>query len=273
MISSLQYKIIFLFSLILFSFESQSVNETQPFDGLLQNTKESFTGRNTYLHLTGVALTPVIIRSGLDAEVNDTFNDRDNFPLRFPGVIGGYLAPFALGVPLIVHGKVKENDESIRASYAVLQSTVITLGYVSLLKALTGRPNPDNDSSKSMQEQSEEFNFGILNRGIYWGWPSGHMATTMALTSTITHFYPETAWIKWVAYGTSAYMFYVVSSYDKGQMHWFSDAVAGGLMGYAIGSTVGSNMRLKQNEESSDKTSLLPIFDKERTGVQLVWQY
>jgi hypothetical protein len=273
MMSSHKIKFIFLFVLILISFGSWSQNEPHPLDGFLENTKESFTGKNTYFHLAGAALTPVIIKSGLDAEVNDTFNDRKIYPLRFPGVVVGYVAPFAVGVPLLVHGEVKSNNESLRASYAVFQASVITLGYVSLLKALTGRPPPDNDSLNSIRDQSEEFNLGFLKRGIVDGWPSGHMATTMAIASTMTHFYPETPWIKWAAYGTSAYMFYVVSSHDEGQMHWFSDAVAGGLMGYAIGSTVGTNMRSRHNKDEEDRAALLPIFDRERTGVQVVWQY
>ena len=255
------------------SFLAAGSEEPKPLDGLWQNTKDSFSGNNAYLHLGGAALTPLIIKTGLDADVNDTFNNREIYPLRFPGVVVGYAAPFVLGLPLFIHGEVKENNESLRASYAVLQSTVITLSYVSLLKALTGRPNPDNDSSDSIRDQSEEFNFGVFNRGIYWGWPSGHMATTMALASTITHFYPDRTWVKWAAYGTSAYMFYVVSSYDKGQMHWFSDAVAGGLMGYAIGSTVGSNFRKQQKESDETKVTMIPLFGNGRSGVELVWSY
>lgn len=265
-------KFIYLIFLTLFTFSAWSSEEPAPFDGLWQNTSDSFSGRNAYFHLAGAALTPLIIKSGLDADVNDEFNNREIYPLRFPGVIVGYVAPFALGVPFFIHGEMKSNHESLRASYAVLHSTIITLTYVSLLKALTGRRNPDNDSHKSIREQSEEFNFGFLNNGIDYGWPSGHMAITMALASTMTHYYPDTSWIKWVAYGSSAYMFYVVSSNDKGQMHWFSDAVAGGLMGYAIGSTVGTNFRNKQSEEESE-TALFPIFDRDRRGVRVVWKY
>lgn len=263
----------FILFLMIFASPVRSQEEIKPLDGLWKNTSDSFSGNNAYFHLAGAALTPLIIKSGLDEEVNDSFNNREIYPLRFPGVVAGYVAPFALGVPFFVHGEMNSNNESLRASYAVLHSTIITLTYVSLLKALTGRPNPDNDSHRSMQEQSEEFNFGFLNNGIDYGWPSGHMATTMALASTMTHFYPDTPWIKWAAYGSSAYMFYVVSSNDKGQMHWFSDAVAGGLMGYAIGSTVGSNFRAQQDKDESHKTTLLPIFDRERTGIRVVWNY
>lgn len=267
----LRYTLVILFFLT--SFPAIGTEGPPPLDGLWQNTKDSFTGRNAFLHLGGAALTPLIIKSGLDADVNDTFDNREIYPLRFPGVIAGYVAPFALGLPFYIHGEMNNNTESIRASYAVLHSTIITLTYVSLLKSLTGRPNPNNKSSRDMRDQSERFNFGFMNRGIYWGWPSGHMATTMALASTMTHFYPEKTWVKWAAYGTSAYMFYVVSSYDRGQMHWFSDAVAGGLMGYAIGSTVGSNFRSKQDQADGKTASLLPIFGRDRSGIQMVWTY
>ncbi|MFP5387619.1 MAG: phosphatase PAP2 family protein [Bacteriovoracia bacterium] len=243
------------------------------FEDLWLNTKDSFEGQNLYLHLSGFALTPLIIMSGLDAEVNDTFDNRRRNDIFSVGVTAGYLAPALLGVPLYINGRTKEDPETLRASYAVLQSTIITVSYISLLKGFTGRPPPNNSAERSIQEQSEEFNFGLFERGIFWGWPSGHMGTTMALASTLTHYYPDTDWIKWAGYGTSAYMFVLVSAHDKGQMHWFSDAVAGGLMGYAIGSTVGSNFRSKQLKPESRDMVFLPILDREKSGVQIVWKY
>lgn len=247
-----------------------SQSEPGPFEGFLKNTKDSFTGSNTYLHLSAVAVTPLLIVTGVDGKVNEAFDEQNSNDIYRPGAIGGVLAPVLLGAPLFIHSQVKDDHETLRASYAVLHSTVITLGYVSLLKGLTGRPEPDNSKPESSQEQSEEFNFGFLKRGINYGWPSGHMATTMALASTMTHYYPEKIWVKWVGYGASAYMFGVVIAHHQSQYHWFSDAVAGALIGYAIGSTVGSNFRDAQNEE---KAALMPILDKERSGIQVVWKY
>ncbi len=50
--------------------------------------------------------------------------------------------------------------------------------------------------------------------------------------------YPHSLWLKIAGYGLVAYTMYEVSSFDIGSMHWFSDAVAGALMAYTIGSTV-----------------------------------
>ena len=42
-----------------------------------------------------------------------------------------------------------------------------------------------------------------------------------------------------------------VSSINRGGMHWFSDAVAGALMSYAVGSTVGKYYRRVYNSQNS----------------------
>jgi hypothetical protein len=267
-------KALLLTILLIFTTDAECV-EPQVFDGLWKNTKDSFIEDNSELHLIGAALTPLIITTGLDATVHDNFDDEPRQGLYRPGEVLGYMAPFLLAGPLYFHGKFSEDHESLRASYAVIQTTIISLTYISILKGLTGRPPPNNNKPENIRDQSEEFNFGIFERGIVWGWPSGHMATTMALASTLTHYYPESNWIKGAAYGTAAYMFLVVSANDRGQMHWFSDGVAGALMGYAIGTAVGSNFREAQNnvETSKNISMVLPIMTPEKRGIQMMWWY
>jgi hypothetical protein len=72
-----------------------------------------------------------------------------------------------------------------------------------------------------------------------------------------------------------AYMLAMVSAEHQGQFHWFSDGVAGGLMGYAIGRTVGRNMRAHVSGEKiiEEKKSVdvLPLLGPGKTGLQFVW--
>lgn len=263
-----------LFFLILLSALTHAGTEPHLFEGLWSNTKDSFSGDKAYYHLAGAALTPLIIRSGTDAAVHNAF-ENDTSDYFVPGAIIGGSIPALVGLPLYVRGKVHDDKISIGASYAVFQSTIIIVSYVGILKALTGRPQPMNDNSTSIREQSEEFNFGFLERGVYWGWPSGHMATTTAIVTTLTHYYPEKTWLKWVGYGTAAYMLVSVSAHNEGQMHWFSDGVAGAFMGYAIGSTVGSNFYKKYRSPSEQKTSyeIHPLLGPGYSGIQVVWTY
>jgi len=165
---------------------SFSSTEPKVFDGLWDNTKDSFTGENAYYHLGAIALTPLIISTGADAEVQETFSKQSS-DIFVPGAVAGVLAPALIAGPLYWQGKKHKDNESLRASFAVVHSTIITVSYISVLKGITGRPPPKNEKSTSMRDQSEESNFGFLERGVVWGWPSGHMGTTMALVSTLTH--------------------------------------------------------------------------------------
>ena len=150
-----------------------------------------------------------------------------------------------IGGTLFAYGKLKKDDEAVGASFAVLQSSLIAFGYNTLLKAITGRPNPDWRHTEDMDDLSKTFRFGFLRGGVFWGWPSGHTSSTMAVVSALTSFYPDKTWLKVVGYSYVAYMILGVSSVNRGGMHWFSDAVAASLMSYAIGSTVGKYYRSK----------------------------
>lgn len=249
-------------------------NKPEFFKGFWKNTKESFT-ENVPWHLSAIGATPILIYSGVDARVHEAFKETDvNWFL--PGVSAGYLLPF-ISLPMYAQGRAGHNDRTVGAAYTIAQTSIITLTTVSLLKSFTGRPAPDAGSNVSAYEQSKEFNFGFLNRGIYDGWPSGHMATITSIASSMIHYYPEQTWIKWLGYSSMAYTLTLISVEHHAQFHWFSDGVAGGLMGWAIGKTVGSNMRasLLGTEVVEEKKSVdvLPIFGPGTTGAQVVWKY
>lgn len=220
-------------------------------------------------------MTPLLIYSGADAKVHQAFAGNDSELFR-PGDILGYSAPFLLPLPLYLSGRITHNKRSQGAAYALVQSGIITLSTISLLKALTGRPRPDVTGSTSIQRQSREFNFGFLNRGIYDGWPSGHMATISALASTLMHYYPAKPWVQYAGWGSMSYIFMTVIAHDRGQFHWFSDGVAGGLMGYSIGKTVGENMRSQVTGVPvpvKEEVSVLPIMAPGVSGLKLVWTH
>jgi membrane-associated phospholipid phosphatase len=163
--------------------------------------------------------------------------------------------PFVTGGSLYAYGKLGKDDRAVAASFAVLQSSLIAFLYNSLLKAITGRPNPDWQHHSDMKELSKTFRFGFMRGGIFWGWPSGHTSSTMAVVSSLTSFYADKTWLKIAGYSLVAYMMYGVTSLHRGGMHWFSDAVAAAFMSYAIGSTVGKYYRSKfQPGENSGET-------------------
>ena len=216
------------------------------FSGFGNNIVNSFKGNNLYLHLAGVASTAILVTSNTDYYVEKFFNEHEQYgEIGFPIIRMSMYFPFIIGGSLYAYGKMAPDEEAVGASFAVLQSSVIAFMYNSLLKAITGRPHPDWRNSDDMKGLSKTFRFGFMRGGIFWGWPSGHTSSTMAVVAALTNFYPEKTWLKIAGYGYVAYMMFAVSSLGRGGMHWFSDAVAAAFMAYAIGSTTGKFYRDK----------------------------
>lgn len=243
-----------------------------PLSNIGGNAITSISGRNALLHAAAFLSTYVLVRHGVDAEVEQYFHDRPVFGnLSFPVAPAGMIVPVAVIGGLYYVGKRDSEAKTLAASYAVLQSTALTLAYVSVLKGITGRPHPDPGSPEPMADQSRRFRFGFLRGGMFWGWPSGHAAVMTAVATTLTTFYPEKDWLNLGALGTVAYTLVGVSSVGAGSMHWFSDAVAGTLMGYAVGSTVGRYYRrLADGEDRATEPSgmtVVPLMGPGLSGV------
>ena len=81
---------------------------------------------------------------------------------------------------------------------------------------------------------SREFHFGFLERGVFWGWPSSHTAVAFAMTAVLWILFPKRPLIWFFAI---AYAFYVGIGVSV-TIHWFSDFVAGAIIGSVIGITV-----------------------------------
>ncbi len=226
------------------------------FSQLGNNILNSFKGDNLYLHLAGIASTVLIVETNTDYKVNKFFHEHQEFgDIASPITRIGFYLPFVVGGSLYAYGKIRSDDQALGASFAVFQASLISLGYNSLLKAITGRPHPDPGRVEDMEGLSKTFRFGFLRGGVFWGWPSGHTATTMTVVSALTNYYPNSTWLKVAGYSLVAYMIYGVSSVHGGRMHWFSDAIAAAFMSYAIGSTVGKFYRNKFNKSGSPSPS------------------
>ncbi len=240
------------------STESQAVKPYDPTVGIFggdnvqlsvfgnfgENIIHSFIGPNLDYQLAAVLATPPIVSADLDYKVEHFFNQHPSFGrFALPVPYTGELLPFIAGGSLLAYAGITHNDEVLGASFAVIQASIIELMDNLALKAITGRPAPNWAKYSNMDRLSEEFRFGFLRGGIFNGWPSGHTGATMAVVSALTSYYPNSLWLKIAGYGLVAYTMYGVSSVDRGSMHWFSDAVAGAFMAYAIGSTVGRYYR------------------------------
>lgn len=228
-----------------------SINHLGLLDNFGNNIVDSFTGINIYYHLAGVAATALIVPTGMDYDVWHYFNTHPEYgKWAHLVVFTGVFVPVITGGSLLAYGLLGNNKEVLGASFAVIQASTIELLYNTALKALTGRPHPDWRHVSNMDSLSRSFRFGFLRGGVFWGWPSGHTAATMAVVSALTSYYPHSTWLKIAGFSLVAYAIFGVSANNGGGMHWFSDAIAGALMSYAVGSAVGKYFRAAYAQDS-----------------------
>lgn len=254
---------------------AQTPSNPGVFDHLGTNLAGSFTGQNLAIHAGAIASTYGIVQAGWDYDVHHYFYENPSVGKPgSPSAAVGALAPILTAGSLWAYGKSTDNPEVVVAGNAVAQAVGITFTYHELLKAITGRPAPQGVPESDMEDQSRTFRFGLMRGGLFWGWPSGHLSTNTAAVVSLSAFYPESKPISVVKYGWVGYMFYGVVSHNGGSMHWFSDAVAGTLMGYAIGRTVGNGFHEQLHPPSppappslSDRIHLYPVAIADAPGL------
>jgi membrane-associated phospholipid phosphatase len=240
------------------------------FGNLGNNVLDSFRGNNIYLHLSAVAATTLLVTGGIDYDVEHYFNQHPEYgSWAHPVVFSGMYLPFVAGGSLFAYSKINNDKQTLGASFAVLQASLIEFLYNSTLKAITGRPHPDWRNVSDMDSLSKTFRFGFLRGGMFWGWPSGHTAATMAVVSALTNYYPDKTWLKIAGYGLVGYTMFGVCATNRGGMHWFSDAVAGALMSYAVGSTVGKYYRKIYSGQKQASTGASTAFNPMKINISI----
>lgn len=204
-----------------------SLAEINPFSGLFENAGAAFSGWNLALDLAGVAMTPVLVKSGADIKYHNYFYKHPFFDsISCPGFFSGFYLPYALGGGLMIYGLAGDAPRELAAACAVLQAGMIGFACQGVLKAFTGRTPPD-DIYYSCKESSTSFNFGFMENGIIDGWPSGHMMTITASLISLWPLYPDSAALK---ISSGAFLFYLlvsVSAHDGATEHWLSELVVG----------------------------------------------
>ena len=89
------------------------------------------------------------------------------------------------------------------------------------------------------QDISHVFHFGFLRGGVFWGWPSSHTTIAFAMAVTVCTLWPKPWWLGLMA---MLYAFYVGFGVSM-TIHWYSDFVAGAIIGSVAGTVVGKSFR------------------------------
>lgn len=199
---------------------------------LPQNIIGCFKGRMILWHVVAIVLTVFLVTSGFDWFYFCSTRSPVLREWAFPAVrIGGSL-PITLPLVLLLMGISAQNRWFTRVGAAIAQAAIIGSLISSTYKAFTGRVHPMRHVGMDI---SRDFRFGFLRGGVFWGWPSSHTTIAFAMAVTLFTLLPKQRWAGWVAI---AYAFYVGISVSI-TIHWFSDFVAGAIIGTVIGVVVG----------------------------------
>ncbi len=194
----------------------------------------TFMGRNFLWHLFSYLLTLILVLSGFDWYFfSSTRGDISNI-LGVTAGLMGFAMPLMLVLGLWLDAILTKNESLKRSALGVAVAGLTALIIVGLYKALTGRVEPEFLAMLAGDDISREFNFGILRYGVFWGWPSAHTGTAVAMSLYLSLVYKSKLWVALVLV---PYAVFIALGAAVG-FHWFSDVVAGAIIGSLIATVV-----------------------------------
>ncbi len=200
------------------------------FTGFPRTLRSVFSTRNLRWHAIAVALTAVIVLTDTDWHFYEATRSTMLYPLVWAAGIGGFFVPVLLALVPYVAGDFLHNDKLRRAGASVARAVLAALVVTMFYKVFTGRIQPEFLGTIGGSDISKEFQFGVLRNGVFWGWPSSHAATAMAGALAFVSAYRSYA-IKIILFTEVA----LVAAGAAVGFHWFSDVVAGLILGTVVG--------------------------------------
>ncbi|MFA5872210.1 MAG: phosphatase PAP2 family protein [Parcubacteria group bacterium] len=201
-----------------------------------------FRSRNLLWHLAAIFLTYVFVSSGFDWFYFQSTRSEFLRSIFFPAVIAGALIPLFGILIFFITSLIKKDQKLIHTSFALGQAALLGLLLSGFYKFFTGRPGPPGFLTQDFTTDiSHVFRFGILQGGVFFGWPSTHTTIAFSMAIALITLYPKN---KWVRYGAFLYALYIGIGVSL-TIHWFSDFIAGAIFGSIIGAVVGKSFREK----------------------------
>lgn len=198
-------------------------------------------------HLLAVVSTYIIVVTNLDWIYFEFWKESTLYYISFSAAAVGGLFPILVPIVSLIYARVRKNISLINTSFALGQSVILGAFISSFYKMFTGRAHPDLINALTNSDITHIFKFGILRGGIFWGWPSSHTAIAFAMAVTLFILYSKNKTIKTLAI---IYAFYIGIGVSM-TIHWFSDFLAGAIIGTIIGIVVG-----KAFKERTPQTAL-----------------
>lgn len=215
---------------------------------IFRTIADCYKGVNLVWQAVACIVTYLIVKSGFDWKYFLLFKNTPAYKYLFPAAIIGFFIPFLLPIVLFIIAKLRNSWKILNTAYAISQAAIIAWVVSSFYKVFTGRPGPPEQSASvahgALIDTSRIFHFGFYRGGIFWGWPSSHTAVAFAISTVLIILYPKNKYIKIAAVLFAAYVGIGVSV----SIHWFSDFVAGAILGLVVGLCVGRSFRTREAE-------------------------
>lgn len=216
----------------------------------IKNTLLNLLKINYFLYMMiGFVVTYFLVMSGFDWWYFLHFRNSEIENFFFPGILIGGVLPIILPIGFFVFGKIKKNSNYINWAGLLGQSAFLGWLSSSILKAFTGRVQPNMHDL--VTDISHNFNFGFWRHGIFWGWPSSHTAVAFSVVfAVITALINREKILKnsrrnKIYLGILFFYAFYIGIAVSLSIHWFSDFVMGGILGTVVGHEVGKSFRKK----------------------------
>ena len=222
---------------------------------LPKNIIRCFKGYNLLWHFLAIVLTYIIVTSDFDWTYFLYCQKSVLRAFSFPAVRLGMILPVFVPLILLAFGALRKDFRIKQTAFALGQAAMLGLAISAFYKAFTGRIHPPHFFGHSaLVDTSHGFRFGFLRGGMFWGWPSSHTTVAFAMAVVLWKLYPEN---KLVRYAAMFYAFYVGIGVSF-RIHWFSEFVAGAIIGSLIGAVVGKSFKHRRSSVEQQQPTDLP---------------
>lgn len=212
------------------------------FDQLPQRLLLPYRGYFWIWHIVAFAITAILVLGGVDWWFFQITRNEALYPIIMLAGIGGFFVPILLPVFLYLWGNKRRDRGYLDAAKGVAQASAISWIIVAVYKAFTGRVEPEFLTTFNSADISRNFQFGFLEHGIFWGWPSHHTVVAVA-GATVLYLSIKNLPIR---VGLIVWALIVASGASIG-FHWLSDVVAGTIVGLAVGISVWRDIKLQKS--------------------------
>jgi len=188
--------------------------------------EDSFRGRALMWQGIAIVTTTAIVLSGLDWRYYEATRSQMLFGFVLFAGLGGFVVPVFAPALLFLFGLLRKQKNVVELGLLIARSEMTAYLISIIYKAFTGRFQPNLATGFDI---SREFHFGILQNGIFWGWPSSHTAVAFA-GAIVLALSVRNPVVRALAV---LYAFLIGFGASVG-FHWLSDVVAGAIIGTAV---------------------------------------